>query len=423
MEMGLGKTAVVLAEFMSYQNLTGLVVVCPNSIKYVWAAEVEKMGAKIPNIYIWPHAKNLEERDKVPFMQVINYEAIITNAGSAFLMRLLQLYPCYLAIDESTQIKNHKARRTKTLLGYAKWARARRVLSGAPVVQGPHDLWSQLRVIGALEGMNYFQFRNRFCKMGGYLGKQVVGAQNEQELHSIITAWGFRAVKKDWLDLPRKIYSQRTLEMTKRQRFHYKQMREDFITTIEQVEIDVQMVISQMQKLQQIGSGFLLDANGRVHYIEGGNPKFDALMELLDEISGKLVIFCFYKASVALLQENLINHVVIDGNATPQERAAAVERFNNDPSIRVAICQIQSARYGLTLLGTKDQPCHNTVFYENMYSLDARLQAEDRNHRIGQTQPVTYVDFIVSDIDKLVVKALARKLDIARTVVDGLLAR
>ena len=84
------------------------------------------------------------------------------------------------------------------------------------------------------------------------------------------------------------------------------------------------------------------------------------------------------------------------------------------------IAQLTAGKYGHTLLGTKNMPCHTTIFYENNYDLDARVQAEARNHRHGQNYPVTYVDLIGTQLDKKVVFALQKKQQMATAIVDAI---
>ena len=78
---------------------------------------------------------------------------------------------------------------------------------------------------------------------------------------------------------------------------------------------------------------------------------------------------------------------------------------------------VTAAMYGHTLLGTEEDPCHNTIFFENDYNLNARIQATDRNHRHGQKFPVTYHDLIGSDMDKVILNALIKKQSIADAIV------
>lgn len=422
MEQGTGKTAVTLAEFCNLTitgHVKGLVVICPNSIKRNWINEAVKMGAPLAQMAAWPSKVKTRLG---PWMQTMNYEATITERGREYLGSLLRDNPCMLVLDESTQIKNHQAKRTKSLIHLGKFARVKRILTGAPVTQGPQDLWSQFRFLGATGDVNFYSFRNRFCVMGGWQGKQVIGPKNEEELNGFLNEWSFRARKQDWLDLPKKIYSVRHIEMTNDQKRSYKTMKEDFMAMVEGEQVDVTMVLTQMLKLQEIGSGFLMDDEGRSIPLPGTNPKLQVVQEILEETVGKTIIFTYFRYSARLLKNTLgVQAAVIVGGMPPGDLEIALARFKDDPSCRVLIAQVQSAKYGLTLLGGDDEDrCHTTIFYENSFSLDARIQAEDRNHRIGQDQPVTYIDLIASDIDALAVTALQRKQNVALAVVDGI---
>ena len=69
--------------------------------------------------------------------------------------------------------------------------------------------------------------------------------------------------------------------------------------------------------------------------------------------------------------------------------------------------------YGITLTQAS-----NVVYYSNGYDLEKRMQSEDRAHRIGQVQKVTYVDFIAEDtVDEKIVKSLRKKVNIATQIM------
>lgn len=425
-EMGLGKTAITLAEIVSLHEqrlIKGAVVVCPNSLKGTWLREIEKVGAPIGYACAWPNEVYTDRGD--PWLQIINYEAIITPRGYKFVEKLLCKFNSMLVLDESIHIKNHRAKRTRGLMLLGKDAKFRRILSGAPIVQGPHDLWAQLRFLGTLRDVNYYVFRNMFCVMGGWQGKQVVGSKNEEKLNGLIKQAGFRARKTDWLDLPDKTYITRDVVLSAAQLKHYKEMYEHFATMVTENEaVTAQMVLTQMQKLQQIGSGFLM-SDDKVYTLGPENPRLEALKEVLDEIEGKAIVFTFYRHSTKMLHDEIEESACLMGGMPTEEVQSEVKRFNEDPACRVMIAQIQSAKYGHTLLGGKkpEDRCATTIFYENSFSLDNRMQAEDRNHRIGQDRMVVYVDLVATDVDKAAVEALQRKLDIASAIVDGIKAR
>lgn len=431
LEMGLGKTALVLAEYVSLiqQGLVdNLLVICPNSLKSVWIDEMSKVGfppginrAAWPDLIQFTHPLS----DNKNFVLIMNYEACIANVGRAgfhFMTKMLALRTM-LVIDESTQIKNPQARRTKILINAAKSAAYVRLLSGQPIVQGPHDLWSQFRCLGEFSGMNYYVFKNVFCALGGFMGKQVVGVNPSQlgNLNAILNRVSFQAKKDDWLDLPKKIYTTRNVTMTKEQQRHYDHMKKYLLTMIADQEIDAQMVITQMLKLQQISSGFIIDAEHKVHAIPGGNPKLNEVDSIMEELTGKILIATHFRASTFALKEHLAKYepAVIEGGMTPVEMRGQRNKFDHAPSCRVNICQVQSSKYGFTFLGGQgDDRCATTLFYENSFSLDSRIQFEARNHRIGQDKTVLYIDLPASDIERRVVSALQKKQDIARTIID-----
>lgn len=429
MEMGTGKTLTVLAEFVNYHlegKVSTLIVVCPNSIKSVWAAEATKTGLNF-QLHVWP--ERLWETGQVNLdVVVINYEAVITMKGSKYVNDLLAKRRCMMVLDESINIKNPQARRTKILIAMSREAGYRRVLSGAPVTQGPQDLWAQLRFLGGLTATNFYAFRNHFCRMGGWRGKQVVGAQNEEELNTLVSRVAFRARKDEWLDLPNKIYTERAYELTPEQTKHYKNLTQDLMTEIRKADgtkatVEVQMVISAMQKMAQVCSGFLLTGDHQAIDLTGPNPKLNLLEEILGEVSGKVLIFVVFRHTLAMLMAKLGagQTAWLQGDMRPGETEVQVKRFADNPECRYMVAQIQSGKYGHTFLGGPgDDRCATTIFYEHSYSLDNRVQAEDRNHRIGQDRPVVYIDLVGPKVEKAIVRALKMKQNVADAVVDGL---
>jgi SNF2 family DNA or RNA helicase len=432
MEMGLGKTATCLNEFVNLKGqglVDKMVVVCPQSLKRVWVDEAEEWGAVVPDVdppfQIWPKIP----KDPSMFNYLaINYEAMIGRGGE-YIEEYLENNRTYLVLDESIHVKNPQAKRTKRLVGLCALAKFVRVLSGAPMTKSPLDLWGQLRCIGALNGWNPYAFRNHFCVMGGYLGKQVVGARNQDELTKLIHYHGFRALKKDWTDLPEQLNSVRNYEMRGEQLRQYKDMMVDFVLRLETETITAPMIITQAMKLQQISSGFIFDEEGELHELVQikDNPKIIATLSVVDGMDTKIIIFAFYKPSIKNLRVMFPDAAYIVGGQDLDEQMEEKRRFNNDDDCRIIICQLTAGKYGHTLLGQQLSgspmlPCHTNLYYENNYDLDARIQSESRAHRHGQNWPVTSIDLIGSPQDKKIIQALVRKLNMAQSIVDAVRA-
>lgn len=437
-EMGLGKTATELNIFVHelYMNvIDGMVVFCPSSLRGNWRDEAEDWGLVNAgvNVHIWPKVP-APSALKTPFLVVMNYESVAVGGatGNRFLDELLKRFRVRITLDESVQIKNPQSVRTKALIAHSHEAVSRCILSGAPIVQGPHDLWAQLRFIGAVQG-KFHPWRNKFCIMGGFQGKKILGVRKdlEGELHDLLEKCSFRAKKEDWTDLPPKIYAPpRRLEMTKVQLEHYRSMEQDFITFVSGLDgvtaIEANMIVTKMNKLQQISSGFMYDAEKNVIRLPGGTPKLTEVKDLIEQVGTKVIIVAFYKPSIEILAEALAEYrpAILKGGMNDDEVSSEKKRFNNDSLCRVVIMQESSHKYGHTLLGQPGRDrCHTVVFYENSFSLDDRKQMEDRPHRHGQDTPVTYVDFVSSQIEADAIRALQRKEDVAAAIVDHVRAR
>jgi len=439
LEQGLGKTAIILNEFIdlvSKDEIQCAVGFMPKSLLDNWKDEAEKMGFK-PEIFVWDDVPPPEKLPKnKPFVVVVNYEASITDRGQNFLDGVYEIYgsSMYTFIDESSKIKNHKAKRTLSILSYCARSKYVRIATGTPVTQSVADLWAQLRAIRALpSSYRYYPFRHKFCVMGGYLGKQIVGAKNVDTLQALMKNTTMIAKKKDWTDLPDKTYINRKVQLTPAQAKHYVQIESEFITIVNREVISVNMAITAAQKMQQIVSGFMHGEDGKVVPLfktPTQIPKIQALVDIVEQIQGKTIIFCIHKYTIDMLMGVLKDYkpAYIRGGMKPAERKEQRDRFNNDSECRVIICQIQSGGIGLTLLGQPgDDRCSSTIFYENDFSLENRLQAEDRNHRHGQDTPVTYYDMFSTGvnlpIEEKIIAALQRKEDLANTIQNPLLTK
>jgi SNF2 family DNA or RNA helicase len=101
--------------------------------------------------------------------------------------------------------------------------------------------------------------------------------------------------------------------------------------------------------------------------------------------------------------------------ATPQdERQDIVQEFQRkDGPLRFFVGQPKTGGYGITLTAA-----NTVIYYSNSYDLEIRLQSEDRAHRIGQDNKVTYIDLVSpGTIDEKILGALRNKIDIAGKVL------
>lgn len=428
LEQGLGKTALALNDYVeNHSDLDTVVTICPSTFRMDWAAAPEEWG--LPDIHTsaWGTHDLKKGTSSYPHWNSINFEAV-RSSGYDHVKDLLDKRPCLLVVDESSAIKNFKSQTAKAVLDLCKRAKAVRLLNGTPLTQNVMDLFPQLKCLGELDRMNPYAFRNHFAVMGGWMGKQVMGVKNEKELYDIQHRVSFRALKKDWSDLPPKIWIPLRLEMTNRQRKHYKEMYEDFLTLVKGKEYSADLVLTQMDKLRQIASGILIDGDKHVLIEDmNQNPKAQAALDLMESGSGKMIVVHYYtKIGHELLEffkEKGLNPSYIRGGMKSDELTAQKRKFNTDPSSRVLVAQITAANKAHTLLGGPGvDRCHKMLFHDQTFSLLDRKQMEDRNHRGAQDQDCLIYDPVMSPIDEAQLKAITTKGDMAALVVDAVRA-
>ena len=439
MEMGTGKTKVCIDNIaMLYDRgkIKSALVIAPNGIKRNWRKElsvhmpdhVEYMDA------VWVASPKKKEQtelmnicqisDKLQIL-IMNIEALSTGRGLDFARSFLLPGASLMVIDESTTIKNHAARRTKNIMKIANLAKYRRIMTGSPVTKSPLDLFSQVEFLGPwlLEQSNYYAFRARYAiikqrSVGTHSFQHVLGYQRLDELTAILREFSTRVLKADCLDLPDKLYTKRTVAMTPEQLKAYVEMKRAAITFFEDNPMTAASVLTQMTRLHQITCGHVKTDDGEVRPLK--NNRIKELLQVLQESDGKVIIWAVYRHDIQTIEKEIANEYGKEavasyyGDTKDDIRQSIVDSFmDSDSDLRFFVGNPKTGGYGLTLTCS-----HTVVYYSNDYSLEVRMQSEDRAHRIGQEDKVTYIDLIAEGtIDEKIVKALNNKIDLASKVM------
>jgi len=301
----------------------------------------------------------------------------------------------------------------------------RRLLTGSPVTKSPMDLFSQFEFLGpsTLGFESFYAYQNRYAVMhrrqfGAHNFNEIVGFRHLEELTTKVETCSYRVLKKDCLDLPEKSYTVRYVSMTEDQIKMYNELRQDALTLLDNGElVTAQNIMTQMLRLQQILSGHLKTDNGDL--IELETKRLDAVLDIATETSGKILIWSRFRNDIErlgkLLEKNFPTQVASYYGDTPDdERQEIVTRFQDpDSGLRFFIGNPATAGYGLTLT-----EANTVIYYANDFNLETRIQSEDRCHRIGQKNPVTYIDLITDNtIDEKIVQALRNKIDLGAKVL------
>ena len=437
MEMGTGKSKVLIDNIaMLYNNghINGALIIAPKGVYKTW------FDNEIPNhmpdyiekkVSLWrtdPNAKDLQPMFKPGadlHILIMNVEAFSTKKGLQFAHKFLSCHDTLMGVDESTTIKNPTAKRTKNILSLRSLTKYRRILTGSPVTKSPLDLFSQCNFLDPwlLDQSSYYSFRTRYavCRKIQVHGRQVeivVGYRNLGELSDKLKPFSYRVLKDDCLDLPKKTYMKRNIELTDEQKKVYKQMKKEALAVLNGKMVTSATVITQLMRLHQITCGHFKADDGTIQEIK--NNRIPQLMDILEEVEGKAVIWAHYRHDIEKLVEAIskkygANSVVTYyGDTTTDERAIAIKKIQDKESpVRFIIGTPQTGGYGITLTGASTM-----IYYSNGYDLEKRQQSEARIDRIGQEKPMTYIDIMAEDtVDMKIVKSLRQKVNIATEIM------
>jgi|TARA_R100000049_G_C1937766_1_gene81680 SNF2 family DNA or RNA helicase len=439
MEMGTGKSKVLIDNIsMLYDKgkINAALIIAPKGVVKTWYDSeipvhmVEHVDKKV---VLWQALINKTQQSKLDTLfragidlriLIMNVEAFSTKKGLEFAKKFLNCHSALVAVDESTTIKNPGAKRTKAILSLSRMSKYRRILTGSPVTKSPLDLYTQCFFLDSflLDHASYYSFRTRYAIMrsanfGGKSVQIVVGYRNLGELSEKLKPFSYRVLKDDCLDLPKKTFMKRIIQLTGDQLKVYDQMRKTALATLNGKMTTTATVLTQLMRLQQITCGHFKADDGTLQDIP--NNRIEELTNVLNEIEGKVVIWAHWQRDVFKIIEAVTKEFgegccVDYFGLTPQnERQENIKKFQEDEKVRFFIGTTQTGGYGITLTAAS-----NMIYYSNGYDLEKRKQSEARIDRIGQEKPMTYIDILAENtIDEKIVKALRKKINIATEIM------
>ena len=439
MEMGCGKSKVLLdniAVLYARGEINASLIVAPKGVVGTWYNQ--EIPTHLPNhienvTILWQsnitkkQRENLEslfEVEESLHILIMNVEALSTTKGVEFAKKFLSCHETLMAIDESTTIKNPDAKRTRHLCSLGEYAQYKRILTGSPVTKSPLDLYKQCEFLKKelLGHTSYYTFRTRYAvmKTANFSGRSVqvvVGYQHLAELSEKLKPFSHRVLKDDCLDLPEKTYIKRTVQLTPDQVKLYKQMKHLALAQMNGKMMSTATVLTQLMRLQQITCGHFTADDGTFQEVDSN--RLPELMDVLEEIEGKVVIWAHWQRDVHRILREISkkfgeNSFVDYYGLTPMaDRQKNIENFQNNPECRFFVGTTQTGGYGITLTAASTM-----IYYSNGYDLEKRQQSEARIDRIGQKYPMTYIDIMCEKtVDERIVKALKEKVNIASQIM------
>ena len=431
MEMGTGKTKVTI-DNMAYlflqRKITASLIIAPKSVYTNWETEIEVHMPDVIKykIFKWnldkpkDYFKLEESKDLKIFL--INVEALSTKRGFQGCVEYLSKNKLnFVALDESTTIKNRSAKRTKNILTLQKLSLVRRILTGSPITKSPLDLYTQCQFLSPelLGFSSYLAFRNRYAEMtdipvgsGRYISVPKYYKRLE-ELETKLKQFSTRIRKDQCLDLKPKVRQKRYIELEGDSKKIYERLRTSALAIVEDSTISFSNKLTEIIKLHQVCNGFSKDDDGQI--LELHKSKINALDEILEETDGKVIIWANYiyniKEIISFLEKKYGKESVVSiyGAIDVQTRKKAVEKIQKDSKVRFLVGNPTTGGFGLTLTAV-----NTVIYFSNNYNLEVRMQSEDRAHRMGQKGTVVYIDIVAKNtLDEAIMKSLTSKGQVA----------
>ena len=418
-EMGLGKTMQSLAVFawdVRRGYASKLIVVCPASLKRNWSREIRHY-TRIPHVVLdgtpVKRQQQLEQFELLegPKALVVNYEQV-----GQYVDRLNMNRFDMVIFDEAHYLKNPRTARTSA----CRQLDTRRsfLLTGTPVLNHVDELWTLLDRVSPGAWKTYHRFKSRFCVMGGYKDKQIVGVKNEHELNEGLNKVMVRRFAKDVLDLPPLTFQTKMVGLTARQQQLYDQAYGEM--QMDLTDGSTQEIANGAVKFMRLRQ--ICDTTATVEDTDL-SQKLSLVVDDIVELakSGRhAIVFTQWRAVIAALRHRVetqqfdVPVYEVHGDVAADARQDVVDEWSADKP-GVILCMYQVAGVGLNM--TKATA---VLRVDKMPVPGQNDQAVKRAMRIGQEHRVQVIDYIVEKtVEHRIDDILEKKAKVHDLVLDA----
>lgn len=490
-DAGTGKTLTALAiakDKYERGEIDALLVIAPNGVHKQWATEeIPKWLKDVDTTVQWRKNKKLFFVEGKLNIVCTNIEQFSTKLRYLDYVEWVNSHNTMIVLDEATRIKNPKAIRTqrilyefnevvkrgKTIIDSIPKTKARAILTGTPVTNGPFDVWSMFEFLEpGYFGLNWFAFQNKYGlfhtmdinnrKIRILINQEswnAIKACNDYETaafnygvtlptfdyikNQVAYEGPFRNVEQlrqemckiamfvrieDCIDMPDRVYNRKLLDMSPEQARVYRELELYFLTTYKNETVEAKTKLTAYIRLQQIASGFVSSEQVPEEELEDpppnkitwfdDTPKIDQLLVDLEEIVScetQCIVVCHFSAEAERIYEAVANAGYSCCLMTGWKKVGTIEGFKQN-KYQVMIANIRVIAMGFNL----QEHCHHMIFYSNTFSLEDRIQVEARIYRTGQKDKCIYIDYVMTDtIDMKVYAALKQKKQLSDYIRDN----
>ena len=434
-EMGCGKSCMASVALSKLENAYPALIVCPASLKFNWEVEIKKWTPNVKT-YIIEGRNSFRESYVLSKCQeadviIINYDLlgvddkeaqkrekerikIAKENGWKYRKAFIPVsgwVDCFgepnipiktVVCDECQYLESPKAVRTRAMLQLCSNRNIKKMfLSGTPFETRVSQFYVTCHIMDPEMFPTEWVFKQRYCDpVKTYFGWQYNGVSNLDELRRKLSTFMIRHKKEDVLSqLPPKQKIPIYFDMDSKARKNYDDMEEELLAQEEGLH-----QFTYLAKMKEALMEIKID------------PVIQFIKDML-EVEEKVVVFVAHTAIFETLMTTFAGMSVgINGDVIAFKRQEAVNKFQEDPKIKLFVGQIQAASAGITLTASR-----TVIFAEYGQTAAQMIQAEDRIHRIGQeADKCTSYYLIVKDtIDEGPLETLSNHYADIQAVMNG----
>ena len=313
-----------------------------------------------------------------------------------------------VVVDESTSIKNPKARVTRFFLENFRDVPHRWILSGEPTPEGPLNAWCQIAFLdgSAFGHDSYWGWRESEFSPTDTGWGWMLDPERQARFDRMLGARAFVMRYEDAGFFVKRVDERRDLRMPLAIWKAYRTAQREFILEWKGEEkARTMFACSRWHWLRQMCSGF----------VDGKLVWDGKVLELVDLLNGELrsepvVVWFAYNQEIAAVSEALraekIGYEAITGAVSKAGQRHLIERFGQG---WVRVLLVQSA-VDKGLRGARLDSASTAIYFSNNPSQEIRTQSEGRLIHMSKTHPNLYIDFAArGTVDEDLADLLAEK--------------
>lgn len=403
-EQGLGKTAAAswAADYlMTLGRVKRVLIICPVSImQAAWQQDLFKvLMHRTVGIAHGTKDKRTAVINSGCEFCIINYDGVLVVEEE---LRAAKFD--LIIMDEGSYVKSAAAKRSKAIKRLIESDTRVWLMTGTPAAQSPEDAYGLAKLVSPERVPKFFGSWRDMVMQKISMYKWIPRARAKDIVHTALQP-AIRHTKEECLDLPEMVVIDRNIPLTAQQTKYYKALKEQMLARAAGEEITAVNAAAMLNKLLQLSCGAVYhDAGGVIEF--DVKPRLDALDDIIQESTDKVIIFAPFKHTIELLEKDLAARgyttAVIDGDVAPTKRGVIFSAFQYQEDPKVIIIQPQAAAHGVTLTRAS-----TVVWFGPTTSLEIYLQANARAHRNGQKNKVVVFHLQGSPAEAKLYKALS----------------